>query len=197
MSRDQAAFEEIVRLGAELPGRFETELAAGRRALVAQCREPGMAAAVRLASRPLWATLDRLATLGPEEWRHDERLAAALRSRRLDARSDRGRFVTAQLAAGCVAAALFAVFTFVLGRALDHVPVDLRHFTLHPWSVVRLTLLAAMAGLLPARAGTLSVRLSDAELAEVITAEGVDYMESNFRDSMQRRRLPEASVVSA
>ena len=72
------------------------------------------------------------------------RLAAALRSRRLDARSDRGRFVTAQLAAGCVAAALFAVFTFVLGRALDHAPVDLRHFTLHPWSVVRLTLLAAI-----------------------------------------------------
>jgi curved DNA-binding protein CbpA len=29
----------------------------------------------------------------------------------------------------------------------------------------------------------------------VITAEGVDYMESNFRDSMQRRRLPEASAA--
>jgi hypothetical protein len=72
------------------------------------------------------------------------RLAAALRSRRRDPRTDRWPFVTAQLAAGAVAATLFAVFTFVLGRTLDHAPVDLRHFTLHPWSVVRLTLLAAI-----------------------------------------------------
>jgi signal transduction histidine kinase/MFS family permease len=72
------------------------------------------------------------------------RLAAAMRSRRRDPRADRAALVTVQLAAGCVAAALFALFAFVLGRTLDQAPVDLRHFTLHPWSVVRLTLLAAI-----------------------------------------------------
>ena len=39
-------------------------------------------------------------------------------------------------------AALIVLFYLLLGRAIDPVSIDLRHFSLHPWSVPRITLLA-------------------------------------------------------
>ena len=48
------------------------------------------------------------------------------------------------LLAGVVVAGVILLFEIVLKRALESGPVDLRHFSLHPWSGERLTLLAAM-----------------------------------------------------
>nr|MBA3296708.1 HAMP domain-containing histidine kinase [Acidobacteriota bacterium] len=54
------------------------------------------------------------------------------------------RFGAEQLTAGAVVAMLVALFDAVLRWALDGATVDLRHFSLHPWSADRLTLLAAI-----------------------------------------------------
>ena len=53
-------------------------------------------------------------------------------------------FALAQLLAGGIVAGLLVLFEVVLRRALDGAPVDLRHFSLHPWGGPRLTLLAAI-----------------------------------------------------
>jgi signal transduction histidine kinase len=53
-------------------------------------------------------------------------------------------FGVAQLTAGIAVAGLLILFEVLLARALDGAPVDLRHFSLHPWSAERLTLLVGI-----------------------------------------------------
>ncbi|CAN5878150.1 hypothetical protein BH24ACI5_BH24ACI5_04350 [soil metagenome] len=72
------------------------------------------------------------------------RLRIQLRGRRRAPGDARARFVVWQLLAGVIMAALVSGFTVVLERALEVAPVDLRHFSLHPWSAERLTLLASI-----------------------------------------------------
>jgi signal transduction histidine kinase len=55
-----------------------------------------------------------------------------------------GSFFATQLIAGVAIAALLVLFERLLARALEGAPVDLRHFSLHPWSAERLTLLIAI-----------------------------------------------------
>lgn len=74
--------DEVDRLEAATEDVLLRELAASRRRLLDQVRQPFFAAALRLASRALHAQLD---TLGrPATWRHDERLAAASLTAYLD-----------------------------------------------------------------------------------------------------------------
>jgi signal transduction histidine kinase len=54
------------------------------------------------------------------------------------------RFVAVQLGAGIASAALVIAFDRLLGRAVDPVSVDLRHFSLHPWNGARVLLLGAI-----------------------------------------------------
>jgi signal transduction histidine kinase len=54
------------------------------------------------------------------------------------------QFVLEQILAGIVVAALIALFDRVLRAVLDDASVDLRHFSLHPWSAERLTLLGGI-----------------------------------------------------
>ncbi len=56
-------------------------------------------------------------------------------------------FFGLQLAAGAAMAGLLVAFELLLARALQDAPVDLRHFSLHPWSSERLTLLVAILSL--------------------------------------------------
>ena len=72
------------------------------------------------------------------------RLGIAARTRRRDPASAPVEFAVRQLAAGLLVAALLVLFATLLRRALDGAPVDLRHFSLHPWSAARLTLLVAI-----------------------------------------------------
>lgn len=72
------------------------------------------------------------------------RLRAVVRARRRAPGDDPGRFGIQQLVAGMIVAALLSAFALVLRRALELAPVDLRHFSLHPWSAERLTLLASI-----------------------------------------------------
>ena len=72
------------------------------------------------------------------------RLRAQVRARRRSPTAARGRFALEQLFAGMVVAALVTIFALVLRRALEVAPVDLRHFSLHPWSAARLTLLGSI-----------------------------------------------------
>ncbi len=72
------------------------------------------------------------------------RLRLTFRGRRATVRTTRGRFTLEQVAAGIVVAGLVAFFDVVLRWALEGATVDLRHFSLHPWSTDRLTLLAAI-----------------------------------------------------
>ena len=55
-----------------------------------------------------------------------------------------GQFALIQIAAGTVLAAVVLIFERVLLAVVDPATVDLRHFSLHPWSVARLTLLCGM-----------------------------------------------------
>ena len=80
------------------------------------------------------------------------RLRVALRRIRQSPESQWGLFIAAQLACGVVLAALFILFERVLGRSVDPAAVDLRHFSLHPWSAARL---ATLAGVLLAHAAVL------------------------------------------
>ena len=54
------------------------------------------------------------------------------------------QFATMQLAWGIVLSAILAGFERLLGIALDPAAVDLRHFSLHPWSGARLAVLAGI-----------------------------------------------------
>jgi signal transduction histidine kinase len=72
------------------------------------------------------------------------RLRLTLRGRRRPIDSGRITFVAEQVIAGAIVAGLVALFDSVLRSTLDGATVDLRHFSLHPWSGDRLTLLAAI-----------------------------------------------------
>jgi signal transduction histidine kinase len=72
------------------------------------------------------------------------RLRIAIRSRRHWPDDELMLFGTTQLAAGILIAALLAVFEIVLGRSVDPAAVDLRHFSLHPWTTDRLATLAGV-----------------------------------------------------
>jgi signal transduction histidine kinase len=80
------------------------------------------------------------------------RVRVAIRSRRRWPDNEFLMFATAQLAAGILIAALLAVFEIVLGRSVDPAAVDLRHFSLHPWTPQRL---ATLAGILLGHAALL------------------------------------------
>ena len=71
-------------------------------------------------------------------------LAAAMRSRRRHPAAARGPFLLQQLLAGIAVAAIVAAFGRVLRLVLDDASVDLRHFSLHPWSEERLALLGGI-----------------------------------------------------
>jgi signal transduction histidine kinase len=71
-------------------------------------------------------------------------LRVALRRIRRDPLTAPGSFALAQLGAGVLMMALIVAFEVILRRVLDIGSVDLRHFSLHPWSAERLTLLAAV-----------------------------------------------------
>ena len=80
------------------------------------------------------------------------RLRAAWRRRRRPSSANGPLFIVQQLFAGTVVALIIAAFARVLQMVLDDASVDLRHFTLHPWSEERLTLLG---GILTAHLATL------------------------------------------
>ncbi|CAN5716437.1 hypothetical protein BH18ACI5_BH18ACI5_16880 [soil metagenome] len=72
------------------------------------------------------------------------RYRITLRGRRRTADSDRVTFTLERVVAGAIVAGLVALFDAVLRSTLEGATVDLRHFSLHPWSADRLTLLAAI-----------------------------------------------------
>ncbi len=72
------------------------------------------------------------------------RLRLALRSRRRRPDEQRALFIATQLACGAILAGLLVLFEWVMGRSLDPAAVDLRHFSLHPWTAARLATLAAV-----------------------------------------------------
>ncbi|MEO6239240.1 MAG: ATP-binding protein [Vicinamibacterales bacterium] len=80
------------------------------------------------------------------------RLRVGLRSRRRWPDGHPVAFAAAQLLCGVTLAALLVGFEAVLGRAVDPAAVDLRHFSLHPWTAPRL---ASLAGVLLGHAGLL------------------------------------------
>jgi signal transduction histidine kinase len=80
------------------------------------------------------------------------RLRLALRMHRRWVADEPVRFVLAQLAAGLLLAASLAAVQRLLGRARDPQAIDLRHFSLHPWSGPRLV---SLAGILLGHAGAL------------------------------------------
>jgi signal transduction histidine kinase len=57
------------------------------------------------------------------------------------------RFVVDQVLAGSIVALLIVGFERLLGAAVDPATVDLRHFSLHPWSGTRLLLLGGILAL--------------------------------------------------
>jgi signal transduction histidine kinase len=61
-------------------------------------------------------------------------------------------FIAMQLACGVVLAGLLVQFERSMGRSVDPAAVDLRHFSLHPWTPPRL---ATLAGILLGHAGVL------------------------------------------
>jgi len=80
------------------------------------------------------------------------RLRLALRSRRRRTDEKRVLFIATQLACGAILAGLLVLFEWVMGRSLDPAAVDLRHFSLHPWTAARL---ATLAGVLLGHAAVL------------------------------------------
>ena len=72
------------------------------------------------------------------------RLAAARRGAHRRPSGLRVTFLLQQLLAGALVAALVAAFASVLKLVLDDSSVDLRHFSLHPWSEERLALLGGI-----------------------------------------------------
>jgi signal transduction histidine kinase len=71
-------------------------------------------------------------------------LRIAVRARRRVIGAAHGRFFVTQLSAGVVIAALLLLFEELLRLSVDPATIDLRHFSLHPWTPSRLTLLAAI-----------------------------------------------------
>ena len=80
------------------------------------------------------------------------RLRLALRSRRRRPEDHALLFAAVQLACGVILAALLVQFERTLGRSVDPAAVDLRHFSLHPWTAPRL---ATLAGILLGHAAVL------------------------------------------
>jgi signal transduction histidine kinase len=72
------------------------------------------------------------------------RLRIAMRGRTLFLEGASIRLIATQSVAGAGMAALIVLFYLLLGRVIDPVSIDLRHFSLHPWSVPRITLLAGI-----------------------------------------------------
>jgi len=72
------------------------------------------------------------------------RLRVALRSRRRWPDQETVLFAATQCVCGVVMAATLAAFEIVLGRSVDPAAVDLRHFSLHPWTAPRLATLAGI-----------------------------------------------------
>ena len=80
------------------------------------------------------------------------RLRVALRAIRRAPEAHWTFFVLTQLTCGVVLAVLLVFFERVLGRSVDPTAVDLRHFSLHPWTAARL---ATLSGVLLAHAAAL------------------------------------------
>jgi signal transduction histidine kinase len=80
------------------------------------------------------------------------RLRVALRARRQGPHDSLVVFVATQLLCGLFLAALLVLFERVLGRSVDPAAVDLRHFSLHPWTAARL---ATLTGILLGHAAVL------------------------------------------
>ena len=72
------------------------------------------------------------------------RLRVGLRATRREPGLTPVAFYGRQVLAGAVMALVLFVFERLLPRAVDPATVDLRHFSLHPWSVVRLALLTGI-----------------------------------------------------
>jgi signal transduction histidine kinase len=72
------------------------------------------------------------------------RIRASLRARRSRPSERPAVFVAWQMFAGILLAGALVIFAGVLRRSLEGADVDLQHFSLHPWSGPRLTLLAAI-----------------------------------------------------
>ena len=72
------------------------------------------------------------------------RLRVAFRNARRWPHREPIAFAAVQLAWGIVLAALLAGFERLLGVALDPAAVDVRHFSLHPWSEARLEVLSGI-----------------------------------------------------
>ena len=108
---------------------------------------PGNRTAVRLLlTSTIAAAL--VATLVPTA----ARLRIARRSRRRSPDARPLLFILTQLSCGVVLAGLLVMFERSLGRSLDPAAVDLRHFSLHPWTAPRL---ATLAGVLLGHAAVL------------------------------------------
>jgi len=80
------------------------------------------------------------------------RLRVAMRGIRRAPEARPLAFVAVQLACGVLLAILLVLFERVLGRSVDPAAVDLRHFSLHPWSAARI---ATLTGVLLAHAAVL------------------------------------------
>jgi signal transduction histidine kinase len=100
-------------------------------------RRPSMAVSLLIGGATAAALVSLLA--GPAA-----RLRIAMRGRTLFLDGASIRLVGAQIAAGAGIAVLVALFYLLLGSVVDPVSIDLRHFSLHPWSVPRITLLAGI-----------------------------------------------------
>ena len=80
------------------------------------------------------------------------RLRVTLRAIRRSPESQWPLFVAAQLLCGILLGLLFVLFERVLGRSVDPATIDLRHFSLHPWTAARI---ATLIGVLLAHASVL------------------------------------------
>ncbi len=80
------------------------------------------------------------------------RLRMAWRTSRTSPSLARGRFVLVQVGAGLVVAAILLLFERLLQSVADPATIDLRHFSLHPWTGSRITFLV---GILASRLATL------------------------------------------
>jgi signal transduction histidine kinase len=80
------------------------------------------------------------------------RLRLALRARRRSPEANLVVFAAAQLICGAFLAAVLVLFERLLGRSVDPAAVDLRHFSLHPWTAARL---ATLIGILLCHAAVL------------------------------------------
>jgi signal transduction histidine kinase len=101
------------------------------------------------------------------------RLRTTYRGRRRVPASARAGFVRIQLFAGAAVTGTFVLFVQLVGRGIDPSSIDLRHFSLHPWSMMRLAILVGI-------------------LAAQVTAVWVATM--TFTSALARWRLPSAGL---